>query len=83
MRGGQQPAIIGFGATSEPICGCSFELPLAAVREINWLWRAIEAEQAGCSVGHCQGHTLHTMKLKATSERGVERIVRASTGPRT
>merc|ERR1712241_803381 len=38
-------------------------------------WRAIEVEQVGCSVEDCQGYTLRKMKLKATGECVVERIV--------
>ena len=32
-------------------------------------WRAIEIEQAGCSVEGCQGYTLLRMKLKASGEK--------------
>ena len=32
-------------------------------------------DQARCSVQDCQGYTLRTMKLKASGEQAVERII--------
>merc|ERR1719464_1757140 len=73
---GAQPTTVGFGITSDPIREGSYDSLFAAVEiAIKEPWRAIEVEQAGCSVEDCQGYTLRKMKLKATSECVVERII--------
>merc|ERR1712242_663766 len=73
---GMQPTTIGYGITSDPIRECSYDSLFAAAElAIKEPWRAIEVEQASCSVECCQGYTLRKMKLKATGENVVERIV--------
>merc|ERR1712117_321236 len=72
---GERPTTIGYGITSDPIRDCSYDsLFAAAGLSIKEPWRAIEVEQAGCSLEDCQGYTLRKMKLKATGELVVERI---------
>merc|ERR1712242_309800 len=71
-----QPTTVGYGITSDPIRECSYDSLFAAVEiAIKEPWRAIEVEQAGCSVEDCQGYTLRKMKLKATGKCVVERII--------
>merc|ERR1719491_2372926 len=70
-----KPAIVGYGTTSDPIRDCSYDSLFAAVElAIKEPWRAIEVEQAGCSIEDCQGYTLRKMKLKASGEIVTERI---------
>merc|ERR1712242_52908 len=72
---GEKPTKVGYGITSDPIRECSYDSLLAAVGiAIKEPWRAIEVEQAGCSVEDCNGHVLRKMKLKATGENVIERI---------
>merc|ERR1711963_869960 len=72
---GSKPTAVGYGITSDPIRGCSYDSLFAAVGiAVKEPWRAIEVEQANCSVEDCQGYTLRKMKLKATGELVVERI---------
>jgi len=73
---GTQPTTVGYGITSDPIRECSYDSLFAAVEiAIKEPWRAIEVEQVGCSIEDCQGYTLRKMKLKATGECVVERII--------
>merc|ERR1712241_748950 len=73
---GTQPTTVGYGITSDPIRECSYDSLFAAVEiAIKEPWRAIEVEQVGCSIEDCQGYTLRKMKLKATGENVVERII--------
>merc|ERR1719330_1641188 len=71
-----KPTTVGYGITSDPIRDCSYDSLFAAAQlAIKEPWRAIEVEQGGCSIEDCQGYTLRKMKLKATGENVVERIV--------
>ena len=71
----QKPLAVGYGATSDPICGCSYDSLFADVEvAINEPWRAIEVDQAGCSIEDCTGYTLRKMKLTAIEEAVAERI---------
>merc|ERR1719418_282625 len=73
---GTQPTTVGYGITSDPIRECSYDSLFAAVEiAIKEPWRAIEVEQVGCSIEDCQGYTLRKMKLRATGECVVERII--------
>merc|ERR1712127_15071 len=73
---GMQPTTVGYGITSDPIRDCSYDSLWSAVAlSIKEPWRAVQVEQAGCSVEDCQGYTLRKMKLKATGELVVERII--------
>merc|ERR550532_260467 len=73
---GVQPTIVGYGITSDPIRDCSYDSLFAAVElAVKEPWRAIEVNQAGCSIESCQGYFLRKMQLKATGENVVERIV--------
>merc|ERR1712038_1409174 len=73
---GLQPTTVGYGITSDPIRDCSYDSLFAAVEiAIKEPWRAIEVEQVGCSIEDCQGYTLRKMKLRATGECVVERII--------
>merc|ERR1719512_684820 len=73
---GVQPTTVSYGITSDPIRECSYDSLFAAAElAIKEPWRAIEVEQAGCSIEDCQGYALRKMKLKATGENVVERIV--------
>merc|ERR1712117_885365 len=75
LMDGVQPTLVWYGITSDPIRECSYDSLFAAVGiAIKEPWRAIEVEQAGCSLDDCQGYTLRKMKLKATGETVVERI---------
>merc|ERR1711963_1202195 len=75
LMDGVQPTIVGYGITSDPIRECSYDSLFAAVGiAIKEPWRAIEVEQASCSVEDCPGYTLRKMKLKASGELVVERI---------
>jgi len=72
---GAQPTTVGYGITSDPIRGISYDSLFAAVDlSIKEPWRAIDVDQAGCSVEDCNGYTLRKMKLRATGENVVERI---------
>merc|ERR1712079_106573 len=72
---GSQPSTVGYGITSDPIREISYDSLFAAVGiSIKEPWRAIDADQAGCSVEDCDGYTLRRMKLSATGENVVERI---------
>merc|ERR1719210_2248937 len=72
---GAQPSTVGYGITSDPIQDISFDSLFAAVGiSIKEPWRAINVDQAGCSVEDCDGYTLRRMKLSATGENVVERI---------
>merc|ERR1712242_586024 len=72
---GEKPTKVGFGITSDPIRECSYDSLFAAVGiAIKEPWRAIEVEQAGCSVEDCNGYILRKMRLKATGENVIERI---------
>merc|ERR1712038_242838 len=73
---GVQPATVGYGITSDPVRECSYDSLFAAAElAVKEPWRAIEVEQAGCSIESCQGYYLRKMKLSATGENVVERIV--------
>merc|ERR1712038_1253512 len=73
---GVQPTTVGYGITSDPIRECSYDSLFAAAElAIKEPWRALEVEQAGCSVEDCQGYTLRKIKLKANGENVVERII--------
>merc|ERR1712241_1198551 len=73
---GVQPTTVGYGITSDPIRECSYDSLFAAVElAVKEPWRAIEVNQAGCSIESCQGYFLRKMQLKATGENVVERIV--------
>merc|ERR1711963_1010290 len=75
LMDGVQPTIVGYGITSDPIRGCSYDSLFAAVGiAIKEPWRAIDVEQASCSVEDCQGYALRKMQLKTTGELVVERI---------
>merc|ERR550532_2970915 len=72
---GEKPTKVGYGITSDPIRECSYDSLFAAVGiAIKEPWRAIEVEQAGCSVEDCNGYVLRKMRLKATGENVIERI---------
>jgi len=72
---GSQPSTVGYGITSDPIREISYDSLFAAVGiSIKEPWRAIDVDQAGCSVEDCDGYTLRRMKLCATGENVVERI---------
>jgi len=72
---GAQPTTVGYGITSDPIRGCSYDSLFAAVGlSIKEPWRAIDVDQASCSVEDCNGYTLRKMKLLKTGECVTERI---------
>jgi len=72
---GEQPTTVGYGITSDPIRGCSFDSLFAAVgQSIKEPWRVIGVDQTGCSVEDCNGYILRKMKLSATGENVIERI---------
>merc|ERR1712232_1303200 len=72
---GSQPSTVGYGITSDPIRDISYDSLFAAVGiSIKEPWRAIDVDQAGCSVEDCDGYTLRRMKLCATGENVVERL---------
>merc|ERR1719336_1963697 len=73
---GERPTTIGYGITSDPIRDCSYDSIFAAVGlSIKEPWRAIEVDQAGCSIEDCDGYILRKMRLKATGESVIERII--------
>merc|ERR1712242_624645 len=75
LKDGAQPTTVGYGITSDPIRGVSYDSLFAAVDlSIKEPWRAIDVDQAGCSIEDCSGYTLRKMKLTATGEKVVERI---------
>merc|ERR1719433_128218 len=75
LKDGAQPTTVGYGITSDPIRGVSYDSLFAAVDlSIKEPWRVIDVDQAGCSVEDCDGYTLRKMKLTATGEKVVERI---------
>merc|ERR1719276_602741 len=66
---------VGYGITLDPVRGVSYDSLFAAVDlSIKEPWRAIDVDQAGCSIEDCNGYTLRKMKLSATGEKVVERI---------
>jgi len=70
-----QPTVIGYGITSDPIRGCSYDSLMAAVQlSIKEPWRMIEVDQTGCDVQDCNGYVQRKMKLTATGESVLERI---------
>jgi len=72
---GSKPSTVGYGITSDPVRECSYDALFAAVGiAIKEPWRAIEVDQASCSIQDCNGYTLRKMKLKATGELVTERI---------
>merc|ERR1712045_1020740 len=72
---GSKPSIVGYGITSDPIRECSYDALFAAVGiAIREPWRAIEVDQASCSIQDCQGYIMRKMKLKASGELVTERI---------
>jgi len=72
---GSKPSTVGYGITSDPVRECSYDSLFAAVGiAIKEPWRAIEVDQASCSIQDCEGYTLRKMKLKATGELVTERI---------
>merc|ERR1712203_1329124 len=72
---GSRPSIVGYGITSDPVRGCSYDALFAAVGvAIREPWRAIEVDQASCSIQDCPGFILRKMKLKASGELVTERI---------
>merc|ERR1712045_397654 len=72
---GSKPSTVGYGITSDPIRECSYDALFAAVGiAIREPWRAIEVDQASCSIEECQGYILRKMKLKASGELVTERI---------
>merc|ERR1712110_670326 len=75
LKDGAQHKTVGYGITSDPIRGVSYDSLFAAVDlSIKEPWRAIDVDQAGCSIEDCNGYTLRKMKLSATGEKVVERI---------
>merc|ERR1712117_128665 len=72
---GSQPSTVGYGITSDPVRECSYDALWAAVGiAIREPWRAIEVDQASCSIQDCQGYVLRKMRLKASGELVTERI---------
>merc|ERR1711879_785689 len=72
---GSKPSIVGYGITSDPVRECSYDALFTAVGiAIREPWRAIEVDQASCSIQDCQGYILRKMKLKASGELVTERI---------
>jgi len=72
---GAQPTTVNYGITSDPISGASYDSLFGAVAlSIKEPWRAIEVDQAACSVEDCNGYTLRKMRLSASGENVVERI---------
>merc|ERR1719429_1044822 len=74
-KDGAQPSTVGYGITSDPIRDISYDSLFAAVSiSIKEPWRAINVDQASCSVEDCDGYTLRRMKLLKTGECVAERI---------
>merc|ERR1719210_3273461 len=72
---GVTPTIVGYGITSDPIRDASYDALWAAVGiAIKEPWRAIEVDQASCSIQDCQGFVLRKMRLKASGELVTERV---------
>merc|ERR1740129_1792205 len=72
---GERPTTVGYGITSDPIRDCSYDSLFAAVGlSIKEPWRAIEVDQAGCSIEDCNGYILRKMRLKATGDNVIERF---------
>merc|ERR550532_422587 len=72
---GERPTTVGYGITSDPVRDCSYDSLFAAVSlSIKEPWRAIEVDQAGCSIEDCNGYILRKMRLTATGENVIERI---------
>merc|ERR1719414_2647349 len=72
---GSKPSTVGYGITSDPVRECSYDALFVAVGvAIREPWRAIEVDQASCSIQDCQGFILRKMKLKASGELVTERI---------
>ena len=69
---GHQSTTVGYGITSDPIRECAYDARFAAIEfALKEPWRAIEVEQAGCSIENCQEYTLPKTKLKASGEKGI------------
>merc|ERR550532_3258900 len=72
---GSQPSVIGYGITSDPVRECSYDSLFAAVGiAIREPWRAVEVDQASCSIEECPGYIVRKMRLKASGELVTERI---------
>merc|ERR1712012_1251424 len=76
VKAGAQPTTVGYGMTSDPVRELTYDSLFAAVGlSIKEPWRVIDVDQAGCSVQDCDGYTLRKMKLRATGENVVERVI--------
>jgi len=69
------PTTIGYGITSDPIRGCSYDSLLIAIQAtIKQPWKAIDVDRTACEVKDCNGYVERKMTLTATGERVVERV---------
>jgi len=66
---------VGYGITSDPIRGCSYDSLYAAVElTIKEPWRVLDVDQSACEVRDREGFVERSMKLLSTGERTLERI---------
>mmetsp|Transcript_31456 Transcript_31456/g.48772 ORF Transcript_31456/g.48772 Transcript_31456/m.48772 type:complete len:673 (-) Transcript_31456:168-2186(-) len=69
------PTTIGYGITSDPIRGCSYDSLLIAIQAtIKQPWKAIDVDRTACEVKDCNGYVERKMTLKATGECVLERV---------
>merc|ERR1712012_617522 len=72
---GAPPSIIGYGITSDPIRGCSYDSLFIAVQNtIRQPWMVINVDEGACDVKEVNGIVERQMKLNATGEVVVERV---------
>lgn len=72
----QKPTTIGYGVTSDPISHCSFDSIWVAIEtSVRQPWKVIDVDQSSCEVKDCNGYVERRMRLNATGESVVERVV--------
>ena len=70
-----QLTAVGYGIASDTDVPSRQPLFAALDRSSKELWRLVDVGQAGCSVEVCEGYTVCNVKLNATGETAVERVV--------
>jgi len=72
---GARPATVGYGLTSDPVRGPSYDSIFAAVAlSVKEPWRVMDVDQGSCDVRDCEGYVQRRMRLNATGECVVERV---------
>jgi len=74
-KDGAHPTTVGYGYTSDPISGLTYDsLFVALDLAIKEPWRVLDVDQAGCSVEGCNGYILRKTRFRKSGENVFERI---------